>query len=210
VLGRTQQAGLSESTVVAGLKQALQVGTERAIASTSKPGGFLEDPLLRIALPDDLDRMAKGLRTVGLGSRVDELEVAMNRAAEAASAEAATVFWDAIRSMTISDAMGILHGGDAAATEYFRSRTEGTLRERFSPVVDDAMKQVGLVQLYDQLVGRSQLLGLFGSPTVELNRYVTDQTLDGLFLVLAGEEKRIREDPVARSTDLLRTVFGRR
>jgi hypothetical protein len=210
VLGRTEQAGLSESTVMAGLKQALQVGTERAIASTSKPGGFLDDPLLRIALPDDLDRMAKGLRTVGLGSRVDELEVAMNRAAEAASAEAATVFWDAIRSMTISDAMGILHGGDAAATEYFRSRTEGTLRERFSPVVDDAMKQVGLVQLYDQLVGRSQLLGLFGSPTVELNRYVTDQTLDGLFLVLAGEEKRIREDPVARSTDLLRTVFGRR
>lgn len=210
MLDGTDQAGLSESTVVAGLKQALQVGTERAIASTSKPGGFLEDPLLRIALPDDLDRMAKGLRAVGLGSQVDQLEVTMNRAAEAASAEAATVFWDAIRSMTISDAMGILHGGDDAATEYFRSRTEGTLRERFSPVVDDAMKQVGLVRLYDQLVGRSQLLGLFGSPTVDLDRYVTDQTLDGLFLVLAGEEKRIREDPVARSTDLLRTVFGRR
>jgi hypothetical protein len=204
----TQGSGLSENTVVAGLKEALQVGTERTVSSTSQRGGFLDNPLLRIALPEELDTMAKGLRAVGMGGQVDQLEVTMNRAAETASGEAKTVFWDAVKSMTISDAMGILNGPDNAATTYFRGRTEGSLRERFSPVVDGAMKQVGLYQAYDNLLGQYQLLSLFQNPTVELNRYVTDETLDGLFQVLAGEEKRIREDPVARSTDLLRTVFG--
>ena len=205
-----QGAGLSESTVVAGLKEALQVGTERTVATTSQRGGFLDNPLLRIVLPEELDTMAQGLRAVGMGGQVDQLEVTMNRAAETASGEAKAVFWDAVTSMTISDAMGILNGPDDAATSYFRGRTEGSLRERFAPVVDGAMKQVGLYQAYDQLVGQYQLLALFQNPTVELNRYVTDETLDGLFQVLATEEQRIREDPVARSTDLLRTVFGGR
>lgn len=204
----TQGAGLSESTVVAGLKEALQVGTERTVATTSKSGGFLDNPLLRIALPDELDTMAQGLRAVGMGSQVDQLEVTMNRAAETASGEAKTVFWDAVTSMTISDAMAILNGPNDAATTYFRGRTEDSLRTRFEPVVDGAMKQVGLYQAYDQLLGQYQLLSLFQNPTVELNRYVTDETLDGLFQVLATEEQKIREDPVARSTDLLRTVFG--
>ena len=203
-------AGLSESTVVAGLKEALQVGTERTVSSTSQRGGFLNNPLIRIALPEELDTMAQGLRAVGMGSQVDQLEVTMNRAAETASTEAKAVFWDAVTSMTISDALGILNGPDNAATTYFRGRTETQLRQRFSPVVDGAMNQVGLYQAYDQLLGQYQLLALFKNPTVELNRYVTDETLDGLFQVLAGEEKRIREDPVARSTDLLRTVFGAR
>ena len=208
--GNGRGVGLSESTVAAGLKEALEVGTERSVVRTSKHGGFLDDPLLRIALPEELDTMAEGLRAVGLGGEVDQLEVTMNRAAERASGEAKQVFWDAVKSMTIADAMGILNGPDDAATRYFRDRTEGRLRERFSPVVDGAMRQVGLYQAYDRLLGQYQLLALFTNPTVELNRYVTDETLDGLFLVLAGEEKRIREDPLARSTDLLRTVFGRR
>jgi len=208
ILASTANAGLDENTVVAGLKEALQVGTERSVSRTSQEGGFLDDPLLRIALPDDLETMGKALRTVGMGSQVDALEVSMNRAAEAASAEAKTVFWDAVSSMSISDAYGILNGPDDAATSYFRGRTEGTLRERFSPVVERAMQQVGLYQAYDGLLTRYRALSLFSNPTVELNRYVTDETLDGLFQVLAVEEKKIRTDPVARSTDLLRTVFG--
>lgn len=208
--GSTDAGALSESTIADGLKEALVVGTERTVAQTSKSGGFLDDPLLRIALPDELDSMAKGLRAVGMGSQVDQLEVTMNRAAETASGEAKEVFWDAVGSMSIQDALGILRGPDDAATTYFRGRTEDSLRQRFSPVVDGAMTQVGLYQAYDGLVDRYKLLALFQNPTVELNRYVTDETMNGLFSVLAVEEKRIREDPLARSTELLRTVFGAR
>jgi hypothetical protein len=111
--------------------------------------------------------------------------------------------------MSISDAYGILNGPDDAATRYFRSRTEDSLRTRFSPVVESAMQDVGLYQAYDALVDRASVLTWFQDPTVELNRYVTDETLDGLFTVLAQEEQRIRTDPVARSTELLRKVFGR-
>jgi len=201
-------AGLDRGTVVAGLKQALEVGTERSVARTSQRGGFLDDPLLRIALPEDLQTMAKGLRSVGMGAQVDALEVSMNRAAEQASAEATEVFWQAVSEMSIEDAFGILNGPEDAATTYFRGRTEDRLRQRFAPVVDGAMRQVGLYQAYDALLSRYQALAFFSDPTVELNRYVTDGTLDGLFTVLAQEEQRIRTDPVARSTDLLRTVFG--
>lgn len=208
ILGATSGAGLDESTVVAGLKQALEVGTERSVALTSQQGGFLDDPLIRIPLPDELETMGNALRSVGLGSQVDALEVRMNRAAEQASAEAKEVFWQAVQGMSISDAYGILNGPDDAATVYFRDRTEGSLRERFEPVVERAMEQVGLYRAYDALLSRYRALSLFSNPSVELNRYVTDETLDGLFSVLALEEKRIRTDPVARSTELLRKVFG--
>jgi hypothetical protein len=201
--------GLDESTVASGLREALRVGTERSVARTSVAGGFLDDPLLHIALPDELDTLARGLRAVGMGSQVDALEVTMNRAAEQASGEAKAVFWQAVSSMSISDAYAILNGPENAATTYFRQRTEGTLRERFSPVVERAMQEVGLYRSYDALVARYSALSLFQSPTVELNRYVTDETLDGLFTVLAQEERRIRTDPLARSSELLRRVFGR-
>lgn len=211
ILGATRGAGpgLDESTVVSGLKEALRVGTERSVSRTSREGGFLDDPLLRIALPEELEGVARGLRAVGMGAQVDALEVTMNRAAETASAEAKAVFWQAVGQMSISNAYGILNGPPDAATTYFRDRTEGTLRERFSPIVERAMQEVGLYRAYDALLSRYSALSLLGSPTVELDRYVTDETLDGLFLVLAQEEERIRTDPVARSTELLRKVFGR-
>lgn len=206
--GGGNSAGLDEGTVVSGLKEALRVGTERSVAQTSKQGGFLDNPLLRIALPDQLDTVAKGLRAVGMGGQVDALEVTMNRAAEQASGEAKDVFWQAVSSMSISDAFGILNGPDDAATTYFRGRTEGSLRERFSPVVEGAMQKVGLYQAYDGVLSKYSALSLFSDPKVELNGYITDETLDGLFSVLADEEKKIRTDPVARTTDLLQKVFG--
>jgi hypothetical protein len=201
-------SGLDEATVVSGLKEALRVGTERSVVRTSREGGYWNDPLLRIPLPEDLQTMGDALRAVGMGAQVDALELSMNRAAETASAEATEVFWQAIRTMSISDAYGILNGPDDAATTYFRGRTEGTLRQRFSPIVESAMQQVGLYRAYDALLSRYSALALLGSPTVELNRYVTDEALDGLFTVLAQEEEHIRTDPVARTTELLRTVFG--
>ena len=202
-------AGLSSSQIVSGLKEALRVGTDRAVATTSRSGGFLDDALLRIALPDELETTARAARMVGFGAQVDELEVTMNRAAERASGEAKGVFWDAVSKMTIQDATGILNGGDDAATRYFRSATEDTLRARFEPIVTSAMQQVGVYRAYDNLASRYGALGLLGDPKASLNDHVTDGTLDGLFSVLAGEEKRIRRDPAARTTELLRQVFGR-
>ncbi|MEM7410307.1 MAG: DUF4197 domain-containing protein [Myxococcota bacterium] len=201
-------AGLSESQIASGLKEALKVGTERTVTRTARQGGFLDNPLVRIVLPDELAEIADRLRSIHLGGPADELEVAMNRAAERASAEAKTIFWDAVTSMTIQDAVRILNGPDDAATVYFRSRTEDALRSRFSPVVSAAMEQVGLYRAYDELVTRSRVLSLFADPTVELNRYVTDEALDGLFTILREEEQRIRRDPAARTTELLRQVFG--
>jgi hypothetical protein len=203
------QGALDEATVVAGLKEALKVGSTRATDRTSRAGGFLENDLIRIPLPDQLDPVASTLRQVGLGSYVDELETAMNRAAEKAAGEAAQVFWNAVTTMTIADAFTILEGHETAATEYFRSRTEGDLRRRFQPIVSASTEEVGLGRLYGDLARRYEAIPLTGKPElVDLDTYVTDRALDGLFTVLAQEEQTIREDPVARTTELLRRVFG--
>lgn len=201
---------LDESTTVAGLKDALRVASERAVETVSAKGGFLDNPKIHIHLPGKLDAMATGMRTLGMGAKVDELEVAMNRAAESASAEATPVFVDAVKQMSFQDAAGILKGSDTAATDYFKKTTTAPLRERFRPIVDGAMKQVGVAKLYDSLIGSYTSAVPFASaPKLDLNGYVTDRTLAGLFTVVGEEEKKIRTDPAARATDLLKQVFGR-
>jgi hypothetical protein len=202
-------AGLSEATTASGLREALRVATERAVASTSREGGFLDDPRIRIHLPGKLDAMAGALRAIGFGSQVDELEVGMNRAAERAAGEATPVFVDAIEQMSIGDAVGILRGGNTAATDYFQRKTTEPLRGRFRPIVDDAMRNVGVAQQYEALLGQYRTLPFASSPTLDLNGYVTDRALAGLFKIIGEEEKRIRKDPAARATDLLRQVFGK-
>ena len=132
----------------------------------------------------------------------------MNRAAERAAGEATDVFWQGIRQMTFHDAVGILNGGDTAATEYFERTTRGTLRARFEPIVSDKMDEVGLVRSYDRLIGRYEAIPFTAKPSFDLRSYVTDKSLDGLFAVLAEEERKIRTDPAARVTPLLRKVFG--
>jgi hypothetical protein len=200
--------GLSgEEKIVAGLKQALEIGTERAVGRTSQQDGFLRNPRIRIGLPDSLETMAAGLRGMGLGGKIDELEVAMNRAAEQASAEATEVFWQGIRQMSFADARAILAGDDTAATRYFERTTREPLRERFEPIVAERMRGVGLVRLYSDLAARYAALPFTTKPTLNLERYVTDGALDGLFQVLGEEERRIREDPAARTTALLKEVF---
>ncbi len=208
LLGAGSASRLDQDTVVAGLKEALRVGSGNAVDSTSRVDGYLGNPAIRIPLPDELSGMAKALRTVGLGARVDELEVAMNRAAERAAGEAADVFLAGIRDMSFTDAYGILNGGETAATDYFRRTTSDELRRRFQPIVDQKMRQVGLVQLYDELVGRYTSLPFASEPPLDLRAYVTERGLDGLFSVLAQEERRIRTDPSARVTELLQRVFG--
>lgn len=208
VEGLLAGAGSSgESRLVAGLKQALEVGTERTVSRTSRTGGFFDDPAIRIGLPGSLDKLATGLRAIGLGAQIDELELAMNRAAEKASAEATDVFVQGIRQLTIADAQAILSGGDTAATEFFERTTREPLGERFEPIVAEQMQGVGLVEQYDALVGRYTALPFTQAPDLNLESYVTSTALDGLFHVLGTEERRIREDPAARSTALLKEVF---
>ena len=203
-------APLSESTTAAGLKEALRVATERAVQSTSRTNGFLDNPRIRIGLPGKLSSVASALRGIGMSAQVDELEVAMNHAAEKAASEATPVFVDAISQMSFDDAAGILRGSDTAATEYFQKTTTDPLRARFGPIVGQAMQSVGVGKLYDQLIGRYTSAVPFSSaPKLDLNRYVTDKTLAGLFTVVGEEEKKIRTNPAARATDLLKQVFGR-
>ena len=208
VVDELLRASGSDAKALAGVREALRIGAERGVARTARPGGFLENPVVRIALPPELRDIGKALRAVGFNGTVDEIETTMNRAAEQASGEAADLLVTAVRNLTIRDAQAIVDGPDDAATRYFRASSEDALRARFEPIVEVAMKRVGLYRAYDELRDRHQLLSLFGDPTVDLNRYVTDQTLEGLFTVLSEEEQRIRTDPAARTTELLRDVFG--
>jgi hypothetical protein len=200
---------LSDATTTAsGLREALSVATERAVETTSKSGGFLDDPRIHIKLPGKLETMANALRAVGMGAQVDELEVAMNHAAESAAGEATPVFGDAIKSMSFDDAAGILRGGDTAATTYFKKKTTVPLTAKFRPIVNDAMKNVGVTKQYEALVGQYTSTPFVSAPKLDLNAYVTDQALAGLFKVVGDEEKRIRKDPAARATELLKQVFA--
>jgi hypothetical protein len=200
---------LDEATVVAGLKEALQIGTQNTVLSTSKLDGYLGNQLIRIAVPEQLVSIASTLRQLGLGSQVDELEVGMNRAAERAAGEARDIFWNAITTMTVADAFGILRGGNTAATDYFHDRTAAALRTRFKPIIEQKIGEVGIANIYNQIAVAYNGLPMTGTQRlVDLDEYVTDRALAGLFAVLATEETRIREDPLARTTELLRKVFG--
>lgn len=205
---RGAEGPLDEPTVASGLKEALRVGTERATEKTSSVDGFYHNAAIRVVMPEQYQGVADALRRVGLGSEVDDFELAMNRAAERASGEAVEVFWSAIASMTVADAFGILNGGETAATDYFHERTAAELHARFEPVVTESMEAVGLYHIYDDLTARYNQLPFEKPPAVDLDDYITSRTVSGIFAVLADEEKRIREDPAARTTALLRRVFG--
>ena len=204
----TTSSVLDESTVASGLKEALKVGSERAVSLTSAEDGFLDNSLIRIAMPESLQKVATTLRSVGMGSYVDEFEVAMNRAAESASGEAKSVFWDAITSMTLTDAMGILQGDDTAATDYFREKTSDQLSEKFKPIVQEKMAEVGVYGYYTTLVNAYNALPFTAKPQFDLEQYIVDEAQDGVFTMLAEEEVKIRQDPAKRTTELLQKVFA--
>jgi len=199
---------LDESTVAAGLKEALRIGTDRSTATTSKLDGFYGNALIRIALPEQYGGVAKALNSIGMGSYVDDFERSMNRAAERASGEAVDVFRSAIMQMTIADAFGILNGGETAATDYFRRKTSSALTARFQPIVESKMEEVGAYNVYNDFVAKYNQLPIDKPAAVDIDEYVTTRTVNGIFTVLEGEEKRIREDPAARTTALLKRVFG--
>lgn len=208
-LNQRSTSGLSNDKIIAGLKEALRVSTGKAVAVTGRPDGFLKNQTIKILLPQKLKTVGAGMRMMGMGAQVDELEVGMNRAAEQATPFAKQIFLNALKKMTFDDARKILTGSDTAATAYFQRTSTGELSTAFAPIVEKSMKNVGVVQQYNRVLasapGGSTLAGQF-----DLNKYVVGKTLDGLFLVLGEEEKKIRKNPVAQTTSLLKEVFGAR
>lgn len=200
--------GLSDQEAVDGLKQALIQGSSVAVGKLGVPDGFLGNPKVRIPLPEHLQKGASMLRMLGLGAQLDQLEVTMNRAAEAAVPEAKAILLESIKKMSIQDARQILTGGDTAATEYFRRTASEPLAARFLPIVQRATDQVGLARQYDQIAGPAAQLGLIDEKQATLDGYVTQKALDGLFLMMAEEERAIRRDPLGQGSRLLRKVFG--
>lgn len=199
---------LSQETVVAGLKQALEVGTKNSVFKTNRDGGFSNNSLIKILVPQELEKVASTVRKIGLGSYVDKFELQMNRAAESASGQAKDVFVSAISSMSLQDAWGILRGGDNAATNYFKQKTESSLRSKFAPIITSNMKKVGFYNDYQTLLGTYNKIPFTNKPDLNIENYVMSETLDGLFMLVADEEAKIRNNPLARTTELLQKVFS--
>jgi hypothetical protein len=190
------------------LRSALERGSNAAVASLGRVDGFLENPQVKIPLPEPMQRAEKVMRRFGMGRQADELIVALNRAAEAAVPEARALLVESIRKMTIADAKSILRGGDSAGTQYFRRTTEERLRERFRPIVEEATRKVTLARHYERYAEKGVTLGVMSPEEADLDGYVTRKALEGLFVVLAQEERRLRADPAAAGTALIRKVFG--
>ncbi len=202
-------SGLSDAKVGSGLKEALKIGAENAVNFTGKTDGYFMNQAIRILMPEKLKTFEKGLRAVGYGPQVDEFVLSMNRAAEKAAPFAKQIFWDAIGEMSFDDARQILSGNDTAATDYFKRKTTNPLTNVFKPIVSKSMNEVGVTRQYKELVGRYDSIPFVKKESFDLDQYVVAKALDGLFYMVGQEEKKIRQNPAARTTDLLKEVFGK-
>jgi hypothetical protein len=203
-----QAAGLSETDAASGVRAALEKGAVVAVQLLGRPGGFLDNPKVRIPLPGYLNDAAKLLRATGQKRRVEELELAMNRAAEAAVPEAQTLLVQAVKSISVEDALKLVRGSDTAVTDFFVGKTRAPLGEKFLPIVTQATEKVQLAERYNAVAGRAQGLGLLKPEEANVQKYVTGRALDGLYLMIGEEEKKIRSNPVETGSALLRRVFG--
>jgi hypothetical protein len=199
---------ISNKQAVAALRTALEKGSRAAVSSLGRTDGFFGNARVKIPLPESLQRAEGWMRRLGMGRYADELVLTMNRAAEAAVPEARTLLVGAVKKMTVEDAKGILTGGDTAGTAYFRRTTEDQLRARFLPIVSRATARVRLAEKYNQYADTGVRFGLLSREDANLDAYVTQKALDGLFLVIADEEKKIRQDPVESASSIIRKVFG--
>ena len=201
---------VSDNDIASGLKEALGKGVKFAVNSLGRPNGYLGNPRVKIPLPSSLKKLERGLRVAGQGRAVDEFVASMNNAAEKAVPVAIDVFVDAIKQMTFDDARQILFSGqNDSATMFFRRTSEETLRGKFRPIVEDFTAKTGVTRKYKAMIGRAGFAAaLLGKEATDLDGYVTQKALDGLFLLVADEEKKIRKNPLGRTTELLRKVFG--
>ncbi len=203
------EKGLDQNTVISGLKEALDVGTDKAVKNVSGLDGYMGNQSIRILMPEKMQTVADVLGKTGHQELVDEFIKSMNRAAEKAAPLAAPHFASAIREMSFEDAETILDGGDTAATDYFKAKTFDNLYVEFKPIIGTSMNEVGVTSAYKDMMGKYTSLPFMSSVAPDIDHHVTQKALDGLFFMVAEEEKKIRRDPSARVTDLLKTVFGR-
>ena len=209
-LGTSEDTDLSSDTIANGLKEALEVGTRKAVENVSKEGGYLNNPKIHIPLPPRVQQAAGLMRQLGLNKMADDFEQSINRAAEKAAPQATSIMIDAIKSMTIDDARNILNGENDAATRFFEDRTRGKLADLFEPVIDTSLNEVGATRYYNQLNDKLSSVPVVGQELdMDLQDYVTDQALNGLFVMLAEEEQKIRDNPAARTSEILQQVFGK-
>jgi hypothetical protein len=207
-LAAAQLDRISNQDAVSGLRAALEKGSQAAVGALGRADGFLGNPKVKIPLPESLSRAEALMRRVGMGKYADELVVSMNRAAEAAVPEAKQLLVDSVRKMSVQDAKGILTGGETSATDYFRRTTRDQLHARFLPIVKRSTAKVGVAQRYNEYAEKGASLGLVRKEDASLDEYVTQKALDGLYVMIAEEEKKIRKDPVGSGSALLKKVFG--
>ena len=199
---------ISNRDAINGLKEALTRGGQTAVARLGVENGFFGNDRVKIPLPPSLRRLEAVMRSIGMDRHADELVLRMNRAAEAAVPEAKTLLVDAVKKMSVQDAKGILSGGEDAATQYFKRTTSEPLARRFQPIVRKAMEKVKLAEKYDEIAASGAKLGLVKEEDAQLEDYVTRKALDGLFVVIAEEEKKVRKDPAGAASAILKKVFG--
>lgn len=208
---QSSKHALTNQEVINGLKEALKVGATNAVSFTSKTDGFFKNPFIKIPFPKDAEKVKTFALNNGFQTQVEKFELTLNRAAEKAATEAAPVFLNAIMAMTIEDGFQILNGDSTAATNYLRKATTAELVQKFSPIVEKAINDVGLTQIYEPLAAAYNASTLFSGNSqvnTDLKAYVTDKALNGLFFYISAEEKKIRRDPAARVNEILRKVFG--
>lgn len=198
----------NQAQLVRGIKEALELGSNRAATSLSANGGYANNPLYRIELPANLQPIASKLRQLGLGSQMDQVESLMNQGAEKAAIEAKAVFVDAVRNMSVTDALGIVRGNSTAATDYFRGQTEASLRQRYLPIIKENLQEIGFYNQYQQMLSTYNMLPIANKPDLDLEQHVLNQALNGLFKQVAVEEQLIRKDPVGRGSQIIGAVFG--
>lgn len=206
---QTPAYALSETDAASGVRAALERGASAAVGRLGRTDGFLGNQSVRIELPGFLNDGAKLLRATGQRRRIDALVTAMNRAAEAAVPQARALLVSAAKSMSVEDAVQIVRGGDTAVTEFFRRKTREPIGEKFLPIVQRATEKVSLAQKYDAVAGQAARLGLLRREDADLNGYVTGKALDGLYFMIGEEERKIRRDPLATGSEILKQVFGR-
>jgi hypothetical protein len=199
---------LTTEEVAAGLKEALSNGVSKGSDQVSQTDGYFKNPEIKIPFPPDVKRVEKALRDIGLGSEVDKFVMTLNRGAEDAAKEAKPIFISAIKSMTIEDAWAILKGEDNAATEYLKKTTSAQLKEKFKPIIKNSLNKVNATKYYGDLITRYNKIPLVDKANPNLDDYATDKAIEGLFIMIAKEEKDIRKDPLARTSELLKKVFG--
>ncbi|HIJ60411.1 MAG TPA: DUF4197 domain-containing protein [Nitrospirae bacterium] len=198
-----------EQTIASGLKEALTIGTEKAVKEVSRPDGYFSNALIKILLPEDIQKVANLLSQFGFKKEVDDLILSMNRAAEKSAPMATSFFVDAIKSMTIEDAFGILNGGNTSANDFFKKKTSNKLYDTFKPIISDSLQKIGTVNSYKSFTKRLESIPFIENKSFDLDHYVTTKALDGLFYMIAEEEKKIKTDPTARVTDLLKKIFDK-